>query len=210
MTKCGCDRIENASQKRAAEILSAEGVTNPWREIPVSLDRPPSSAECNSAARFDIASRIVPRRSTFSTSPTFNHTLRLRLTKKIFEQRFAFDLLNALQQGNGWLVALAQRGFARIDKCKSIPFTTANQFCLHCRFPGVVQIFDGFRRDDRTTSVFADPMKPILCVPIIRFASMHDAVQKTSIGIVNALRNGMRFVEVIMPEQDERTNQRLC
>ena len=32
--KVGEDRMENARQKRAAELHSVEGVTHPWREIP--------------------------------------------------------------------------------------------------------------------------------------------------------------------------------
>ena len=47
------------------------------------------SAECNSAARFNNTSRLVPRRSTFSNPPTFNHTLVLHHHAAIHREHLA-------------------------------------------------------------------------------------------------------------------------
>ena len=54
-----------------------------------------------------------------------------------------------------------------------------------------------------------DAMKPILGVGEVRFATVHDAVQEGAIAIFDGLRDHMGTFEMIVPQQDQGSNQGL-
>ena len=56
----------------------------------------------------------------------------------------------------------------------------------------------------RETGMIANPSKPILGVAVVRLSAMHDAVKKTSVGRLDALRDFVGTVEIIVPQQGGR------
>jgi len=55
----------------------------------------------------------------------------------------------------------------------------------------------------------ADAAKPVFRVGVIRFAAMHDPVQKTAVGAGDVLRDRVRLIQMIVPEQRSGTHGRL-
>src|SRR5207248_6795172 len=56
--------------------------------------------------------------------------------------------------------------------------------------------------------VLAHPPEPILGIAIIRLAAVHDAVNEGAISIFNVLRDYVRRLEVIVPEQKQGADER--
>src|SRR5439155_1090345 len=54
-----------------------------------------------------------------------------------------------------------------------------------------------------------DAMKPVFRVAVILFAPMHDSMQKTAVGTVDVLRDRVRLIQIIVPEQCGGTHGRL-
>lgn len=55
--------------------------------------------------------------------------------------------------------------------------------------------------------MFADTMEPIFRITVVRFAPVHDAVNKRAIGCLNVLRDAMGFIEMIVPQQHQRAHE---
>src|SRR6266498_4156531 len=49
--------------------------------------------------------------------------------------------------------------------------------------------------------MFADTTKPVFCVAEILFATMHDSVEETPVSALEILRNRVRLIQIIVPQQ---------
>jgi len=49
--------------------------------------------------------------------------------------------------------------------------------------------------------------EPILRVPIVRLAPVQDAVHEAAVRVLDALRDDVRGIEVVVPEQQERADE---
>ena len=50
-------------------------------------------------------------------------------------------------------------------------------------------------------------VEPILGIAVVGLAAMHDAVNITTIHVVDVLGDGMRFIEVIVPQKKKRPDR---
>src|SRR5262245_13706838 len=58
--------------------------------------------------------------------------------------------------------------------------------------------------------MLAHAPKPVLRVAIVRLTTMHDAMQKTSVGAGELLRKRVRGIEMIVPKQRRAPHRLLC
>jgi len=57
--------------------------------------------------------------------------------------------------------------------------------------------------------VFSHAVKPVFGISIVGFTTMHYGMNKRSIGVMNVLGDGMGTVEVIVPQEDQGSEQLL-
>ena len=67
----------------------------------------------------------------------------------------------------------------------------------------------GFTGQRSEARVLADAAKPILRVPIIGLPAVHNRVKIASIGIFNVLHDLVCLVEMVMPQEDGRAQERV-
>jgi len=103
----------------------------------------------------------------------------------VVEQGLPLDLLQV--DTNGLVARLAfERGLASIDECERVPFTRV--LCA--------------MGDSRERGMLADAAEPVLRIPEIAFAAMHDSMPETAGGRVDVLADFVRIVEAVVQQPD--------
>ncbi len=97
----------------------------------------------------------------------------------------------------------------RIHESAGIPFTAGQKFHGQLRCPARWQQLADAPGDFWKCRMRPHATPPILRVKIIRLAPVHEGVNKTAVGVLNALREGVRGIEMIVPEQNQRPDERL-
>jgi hypothetical protein len=111
--------------------------------------------------------------------------------------------LDALQAGAQCRVFPLLRPRAGINESERHPFAVLDEsICWQCKAGHLLG--KGWER-----FVSSNATKPILCVPVIRLASVHDPVEPAPVRRLNLLGDAMRCVEMIVPEKRHAPEQRL-
>lgn len=123
------------------------------------------------------------------------------------QERFDFRFLDFPQKIRLDCSSAIGRGlFALLNKRKRIPRAARNDPCREF-FPIWLQQGADARRNRCIRSVFSHAPKPVFGIPVVRFTSMHDRVEKTAIGVFDGLSDGMRGIEVIVPKQQSAADE---
>ena len=131
----------------------------------------------------------------------------------MIQQSLELQLLNFLKRRAVRRIGLPHGAMAGVHKGKGVPTAVGNEkgdeIGFAAEFLGIRgrKIADG-NGQRRKTGMIADPSKPILGVAVVRLSAMHDAVKKTSVGRLDALRDFVGTVQIVVPQQGGRLKKR--
>lgn len=128
---------------------------------------------------------------------------------KVIEQDFQLRCLDFAQEQN-LVLGKTARGcsFAGIDEREWIPFTVMDEAPTELLF--VFEKIRCFCGERFKAGVPAHALEPVLGIAVVRFTAVHDAVKITAIRTFDVLGDRVRCVELIVPEQDRRADQKVA
>jgi len=100
---------------------------------------------------------------------------------------------------------LASSGFDGIHEGEGIPLTTREELRSELGIRPEQQ-FNALHQV-REARVLSHAAEPILRVPVVRLAPVHDAVDQAAVWPFDALRENVRGIVVVVPEQQERADE---
>ncbi len=121
---------------------------------------------------------------------------------------FCFDPLNLAQQQYPFIRRQQTRGrFAGVHKSERVPFAVRNELCGQSSFIFALQEFQHPLGNLGKARMLPHAPPPVFRVPEIRFAPVHNRVKQAAVRILDALRDAVCRIQMVVPEQDQRAHQ---
>lgn len=130
--------------------------------------------------------------------------LNLALLTKPIQQGFRLNPLYLPELFHNGIIFVSF--LATIYECERIPVTVSHEAFSR----GCIAQFADPSGDLMKSTVLLHPAKPIFRIAVIRFTSMHNAVDKCAVRVVDSLRYFVRGIEMIMPQKNQSENKLLA
>ena len=127
---------------------------------------------------------------------------------EVLEENRKFGGLHGAERLDGFISRWTDRRvFTGVDEGERIPPSTRDQFCFKHAVVSGAQQRGGLRGQFRETRMRTDAVEPVFGVAVVRLAPVHETVDITAVGALNGLGDGVRRIQVVVPEQDESVRE---